>query len=86
MVECPTNDDIWFWLMAVLHGTKICVPHKANPNLIYVRGTQKGPTLSSVNDKGEMLFWRDFHNMLKCYPIIDTTLRKEYERLGCKED
>ena len=86
MVECPTNDDIWFWLMAVLHGTKICVPHKANPNLIYVRGTQKGPTLSSVNDKGEMLFWRDFHNMLKCYPIIDTTLRKEYERLGCRED
>lgn len=29
-------DDIWFWAMAVLNGTKIKLPAKAQPKLIYV--------------------------------------------------
>lgn len=81
MEKCSTNDDIWFWLMAVMHGTKICVPQKANPNLICILGTQKGPTLTSINNKGEMLFWRDFQNMLNQYPALDKTLREEYKRM-----
>lgn len=84
MAKCSTNDDIWFWLMAVLHGTKICVPQKANPNIIYILGTQKGPTLTRINNEGSMLFWRDFQNMLNQYPTLDHVLREEYKRLTCK--
>lgn len=84
MDKCPTNDDIWFWFMAVLHGTKIYVPPKVNPGLIYVHGTQKGPTLSSINDKGEMLFWKDFYSMLSLYPVVDKIFREEYKRLICQ--
>ena len=32
----PTNDDIWFWAMAVLNDTKILIPPDAQNDLIYV--------------------------------------------------
>lgn len=83
---CPTNDDIWFWLMAVLNGTKICVPDtgKNNLDLVYVPGTQEGPTLTSINDRGEMLFWKDFGRVLARYPELDAILKREYEQLTSK--
>lgn len=87
MKICPTNDDIWFWMMAVLNGTKICVPDtgKQNLELVYVPGTQEGPTLTSINDRGENLFWKDFNRMLSYYPELDDIFKKEYEELtGCR--
>lgn len=78
---CPTCDDIWFWLMAVLNNVKICVPQRSDLNLIYVKGTQEGPTLFSINDRGENLFWKAFYNVLAQYPILDQMLREEYRRL-----
>lgn len=37
----PTNDDVWFWGMAVKNGTKICVNHEGyNLNLLIDRNVQ----------------------------------------------
>ncbi len=88
MELCPTNDDIWFWLMAVLNGTKVCAPQskkKRHIELIYVPGTQEGPTLCSINNEGEKLFWKDFHRALAHYPELDGILKREYERLTAEE-
>lgn len=74
---CSTNDDIWFWLMAVMNGVKVSVPDHNIPNLHYVEHTQEGPTLNSVNDQGENLFWVQFYNMLEHYPQLDAILRKD---------
>lgn len=76
---CATNDDIWFWLMAVLNKIKIAqVSRSKSTKLLYVSDSQKGPALSKINDANEKLFWKDFNNMLRAYPEVDTVLRKEY--------
>ena len=51
MEVSPTNDDIWFWAMAVLNDTPIKIPAAAQSNLIYVDiDAQLGEeTLSSKN-------------------------------------
>lgn len=87
MQLCPTNDDIWFWLMAVLNGTKIYAPdiRKRQTELVYIAGTQEGPTLWSVNIDGEMLLWKDFARTLAYYPEVDDILKKEYAQLTQKE-
>lgn len=81
----PTNDDIWFWLMAVLNGVKINVIQDAIPDLEYVGCTQEGVCLNQVNDRGEKLFWKDFYRMLEYYPEIDGILRKEYSNIEKRE-
>jgi hypothetical protein len=86
MKICTTNDDIWFWLMAVLNEKKISVPSNAQRGLLYVKGTQEGPTLTSVNDHGENLFWKNFNSMLEYYPELDKRLREEYEFIKIKEN
>ena len=78
---CPTNDDIWFWLMAVLNKTKVMSPHNKQSILVYVPGTQEGQTLTKVNDHGAHLFWKDFHSVMDHYPILDNMLREEYNRM-----
>lgn len=78
MKICDTNDDIWFWLMAVLKGTKIHMPEKNDSKIRYVEHTQEGPTLSSKNDRGEKLFWVQFKNMLEYYPEVDKILKEAY--------
>lgn len=78
---CSTNDDIWFWLMGVKNGIRTCVVSdkwQTNLQLIYAKGTQEGPTLTSINDNGDNLFWKDFYNVLEKYPEIDSILRSEY--------
>lgn len=81
MTECKTNDDIWFWLMAVLKGTKIYCPKSDDVDIIEVERAKKTPSLTSINDNGEHLFWKDFNNMLNYYPEVDKILRQEYKRL-----
>jgi len=38
---CPTGDDLWFWSMAVLNGTKILPVKDSSFNLDFVPGTQE---------------------------------------------
>jgi hypothetical protein len=75
---CYTNDDIWFWLMAVLNGTKVKVPKNPQIELLYVGKTQLGPTLTSINDRGEKMFWKNFYSVLEYYPSIDERLHEEF--------
>lgn len=76
-----TNDDVWFWLMAVLNGAKVNVVRKNLPRVEAVKGTQDGACLNKINDKGDALLWRDFYRILEAYPQIDTILRKEYRKI-----
>ena len=80
---CPTSNDIWFWLMAVLNHVKVRVTERNYFHLAlsYVGDTQKGQTLFSVNDMGEKLFWKDLNRMLEHYPELDALLREEYQRM-----
>ncbi len=77
----PTNDDIWFWLMAVLNGAKINVVRRNLPRVEAVKGTQEGACLNKINDGKEGLLWRDFHRMLEAYPQLDAILRGEYKEI-----
>lgn len=74
---CPTNDDIWFWLMAVKNHVKIAVVENPLIRLIFIGNTQEGETLASINDHGEKLFWKDFNHMLDYYPEIRKQLMRE---------
>lgn len=85
MELCPTNDDLWFWLMAVLNHVRVSVPDHNNPRLHYVEHTQNGPTLSSRNDQGEKLLWVQFGNMLNHYPEIDRIFHCENKRVKKKK-
>lgn len=81
MTICKTNDDIWFWLMAVLNRKKVYCPISDNVDIIEVKRAKKTPSLTSINDNGEHLFWKDFYNMLKYYPEIDKMLKDEYDKV-----
>lgn len=53
----PKADDIWFWAMAVLNKTKICVAKNCIKHLTYInpereRGMTNEFTLFSINKKG----------------------------------
>ena len=76
---CKTNDDIWFWLMAVKNNTRIGVPENPHLRLVYVGKTQERDTLTSINDHGEKLFWKDFNGVLNHYPVIRQRLLQEIE-------
>lgn len=77
----PTNDDIWFWLMAVLNGAKINVVKNNIPRVEAVKVTQEGECLNKINDGDNGLLWKDFYKMLRAYPRLDGILRGEYERI-----
>ena len=75
----PTNDDIWFWLMAVKNKRRCNVVKKSCTALYFVEGSQE-ESLNSINDKGEKLFWKQFRNILEYYPDLEITLREEWKR------
>lgn len=76
----PTNDDIWFWFMAILNKTKIKVVEKNNPRPVEVYEREKSDKLTNINDRGENLFWIQFDNLIRKYAYVDVILRKEFER------
>lgn len=77
MELAPTNDDIWFWFMAILNDVRICVVGNHQPRPIAVVGAEQTEKLTSINDKGEKKFWQQFHMLLKKYPSIEKKLRLE---------
>lgn len=74
---CPQQDDIWFWGMALLHGTRIYIP--CNPfHLEYVEGTQESGlfginVFGGANDAA-------LARMVEHYPQLLETLRRERRR------
>lgn len=79
MTLAPTNDDIWFWFMGVLANMRCNVVKHSYPALYFVEGSQVD-SLSSVNDAGEKLFWKQFHNLLNHYSELDAILKEEWNR------
>lgn len=56
MELAPTNDDIWFWAMAVMNGYKIRWIPNGMKTLYYVEGSQENsPCLVNINNHGEKL-------------------------------
>lgn len=78
MELAPTNDDIWFWLMGVLEGTKVKVVAGNNPQPVDVFEAAKTDKLMDINDKGNKLFWVQFNNILQYYPNLKSKLIKAY--------
>ena len=79
MKLAPTNDDQWFWCMAVLNGTKIRVVKKPEYKLQYIPDTQE-VGLCNVNDNGPRLFWVQFDNLLAAYPDFRKKLISEQKK------
>lgn len=75
----PTNDDIWFWLMALLNGRRCNVVKHSCTALYFVEGSQT-QALNHINDQGEKLFWVQFRNILDNYPQIESILLNEWDQ------
>ena len=84
MSLAPTNDDIWFWLMAALNGYKVVVPKEPFIGLHYVEGTQES-ALWHVNNTGDELFWTQFYNILDTYPELKKLLEDEFVKVSAEE-
>jgi len=63
----PTNDDIWFWLMAVMNGTKIVQIKNNQDDPPEIEETLTGPCLCHVNDSGENLFYVQLEKVFNHY-------------------
>lgn len=66
---CHNTDDIWFWGMALLQGTKIRIAHPMLDNINYVPGSQNG----------SIPLWR--HNITNGNDLSIERLTKEYPSL-----
>lgn len=76
MSLAPTNDDQWFWVQAMLNGTKVRVARGKEIKLKIIQGTQSD-SLCAKNDNGPKLFWRDFYMLMDYYPSIHKLLVKK---------
>ena len=75
----PLADDIWFWAMEVLNGTKIKIPTAAQSDLIYVDidTQQNGETLWSVNQTQNDVQLRQ---VMEKYPaLLEKLIREDLE-------
>ena len=77
MTLAPTNDDIWFWLMAVMNGTKINVIPNNIPQPAEIDETIDGPCLTKINDHGEKLFYKDLTNVLNHYSGLEEKIKSD---------
>ncbi len=74
---CPTNDDIWFWLMAVLQGTKVKVIKHNIPQPAEIDETIDGPCLTKINDHGQKLFYKDLESVLGHYQGLEEKIKSD---------
>lgn len=73
----PTNDDIWFWLMAVMNNTKIKVIKNNIYNPAEIDETMEGPCLSHINDHGNKLFYKQRKNVLNYYQGLEDKIKSD---------
>ncbi len=76
---CPTGDDIWFWAMAVLNGTKIRTVKDNLYDIMYVN-----PARDILFNKDTLWSYNEHHNdeqleaLLKEFPEINIKILDEY--------
>lgn len=73
-----TNDDLWFWLMGVLNGTRVRMVGDNSFALYYVGETQLY-SLTAINDHGQMLYDQQLEAIFKRYPQTLERLKEEFE-------
>ena len=88
---CPTNDDIWFWAMAVLNKTKINVVENNIMKFREIPGTQGTDSLCQQNNGPKNLNDVQLKRIMKKYPgILDVIFNrleikhKVYRKIRCK--
>lgn len=81
MEIAPTNDDLWFWIMGVLNGTKVRMLNNNSFQLFYVGETQLY-SLTSINDHGEQLYYKQLNGIFERYPKALQFLKQEYDRMA----
>lgn len=73
----PSADDLWFWTMAVRHGTKIHLVQKNRQQPFVDPRAHQTPSLWSQNSAGGGND-RCFGNLIRTYPELLQILRAEY--------
>ena len=81
MTLCGSNDDIWFWTMAILAGTKCAVPKRNQGTVDYVEGTQEQADALYRYNEWKGYFVKDFEKVLNYYPQMKETLILEFDRV-----
>lgn len=76
----PTQDDVYFWAMAVLNGTKIKIADGYTSNLITVKNTQQHG-LCKINSKNNagLSAQEALNIMIKKYPNLIYMLKENNE-------
>ena len=73
----PTQDDIWFWGMAALKGTKIRLNKGYSYNHVTVENTQNVGLCKINNKKNKGISGKDgFNRMIDSYPELLDVLKK----------
>lgn len=71
MSLAPTADDVWFWAMAVMNGTKIKVVENNQSELDYIPDTQDSDACLYKSNTGSDCQNDVFiKNVLKAYPVV----------------
>lgn len=75
MKLCPTNDDIWFWAMAVLNSRKPCLIENNYTSIRLIKDTQATALWHEnvVNKKNDI----QMQDILKAYPELCSRLKEE---------
>lgn len=76
MNMAPTNDDIWFWCMAIKNNYRIMQIENNIPVPKIIEGSQT-VALTKVNDSVEGKFWQDLEKIFIFYENINLKLLKE---------
>ncbi len=72
-----TNDDLWFWMMGILKGTKVRILEHNTFALYYV-GESQLYSLTAINDHGENLYDKQLASLLERYPEVLQALKEEF--------
>lgn len=77
---CPHGDDIWFWSMALLNGTKIAIPPHPYKDLVYVNPERE----ANANDDGTLFATNgmggndvQLANILASYPELGEIMKNK---------
>lgn len=81
MKLASTNDDIWFWAMAVLAGYRCLVVKNSEKFLYPVEDSQQeGLALNHFNNRGTMPVYEQMMNIINYYPQLKEILNDEWDK------
>lgn len=76
---CPHNDDLWFWAMAIMNGTKVNIIKNCTGRPDIAEWEPDAERLSRHN--GQKEFWEEWENIQNKFPVIKHILLEEYQNV-----